>query len=104
MDVSVQNWSGRGLLTASDVFLRLSCNRNRERRSARALCLHSRRVLTLGLSRAQSLARVHVRACVFTMPVLFFFLLLLVLHPFSCQEVAPDANFPPPSQLQSQHR
>lgn len=94
MDVSVQDWSGRGLLTASDVFLRLSCNSNRERRSARALCLHSRRVLTLGL------ARVHVRACVFTKPVpFFFFFASLGLHPFSCQEVAPDANFPPPSQL-----
>jgi hypothetical protein len=34
------------------------------------------------------------------MSVLSF--LLLVLHSLSCQEVAPDANFPPPSQLQSQ--
>lgn len=40
------------------------------------------------------------RACAFVMPVRS--LLLLVLHSLSCQEVAPDANFPPPSQLQSQ--
>lgn len=54
-------------------------------------------VLTLGLARAKRLAPVHARACAFTMPVRS--LLLLVLHSLSRQEVAPDANFLPPSQL-----